>query len=96
MEYLPFAVAPMPVIPILGLLYSRIDPKWVIAFGEVIVIVGNVLFAQNSFDTIYWRFTFPAVCLISIGTAAFFVNNVNIAVSLSNTGCWCNAGSMIT
>ncbi|KAM0445990.1 hypothetical protein ACHAO4_009577 [Trichoderma viride] len=80
-EYLPFAIAPLIVMPVFGVLHSKVDPKWVIAAGEAIVIVGNVLFSRNSFDTTYWRFTFPATILISVGTAAFFVNNINIAVA---------------
>ncbi|KAH8820201.1 major facilitator superfamily domain-containing protein [Xylogone sp. PMI_703] len=80
-EFLPFTIAPLIVMPIFGILYSKIDPKWVIAAGEAIVIVGDVLFSRNGIDTMYWRFTFPAVILISVGTAAFFVNNVNIAVA---------------
>lgn len=71
-------------MPVFGVLHSKVDPKWVIAAGEAIVIVGNVLFSRNSFDTTYWRFTFPATILISVGTAAFFVNNINIAVSLTS------------
>lgn len=69
-------------MPIFGMLHSKIDPKSVIAAGEVVVIAGTVLFSRNDFDTTYWRFTFPGVTLISVGTAAFFVNNVNIAVRL--------------
>ncbi|GFP57655.1 low affinity ammonium transporter [Trichoderma asperellum] len=80
-EYLPFAIVPLIVMPVFGVLHSKVDPKWVITAGEAIVIVGNVLFSRNSFDTTYWRFTFPATILISVGTAAFFVNNINIAVA---------------
>lgn len=71
-------------MPVFGVLHSKVDPKWVITAGEAIVIVGNVLFSRNSFDTTYWRFTFPATILISVGTAAFFVNNINIAVSVNS------------
>ncbi|UKZ94634.1 uncharacterized protein TrAFT101_009489 [Trichoderma asperellum] len=80
-EYFPFAIAPLIVMPVFGVLHNIVDPKWVITAGEAIVIVGNVLFSRNSFDTAYWRFMFPATILISVGTAAFFVNNINIAVA---------------
>ena len=73
-------------MPIFGLLHSKINPKWVIATGEAIVIVATVLFSRNGVETTYWRFTFPAVILISVGTTAFFVNNVNIAAGISVEG----------
>lgn len=64
----------------MGLLYGKVPPKWVIAGGEVLVIVGEILFSRNGIHTIFWRYTFTGQIVMALGLSGFFVNYLNIAV----------------
>ncbi|KAK5172277.1 uncharacterized protein LTR77_003915 [Saxophila tyrrhenica] len=80
-QYLPFAIAPLIAMPILGALYSKINPKWTIMMGEILAIAGCILFSRNDERTHYWSYSFPGLILISLGVACFFVNFLNLAVA---------------
>ena len=50
-----------------GPLARRINPKWIILFGMLCMLVANVLFAYADRPDRYWSFTFPAIIIGDAG-----------------------------
>lgn len=48
---LPLAISSGIVVPIAGLLYNRIGPRWLIAFGSLLLAINTFEFAHISVDT---------------------------------------------
>jgi fucose permease len=51
-------------------LQQKLPLKWVILLGEVLVLVGTVLFPFADSQAKYWRFAFPG---FFIGTAGMTI-----------------------
>ncbi|CUS08274.1 unnamed protein product [Tuber aestivum] len=80
-QFLPTSVTALIVMPLLGAVYGRVPPKWVIAAGEVLGLVGILLFSRNEVDTNFWKYTFTGEVVAIIGMAGYFVNYLNVAIS---------------
>lgn len=50
---LPLAISSGIVVPIAGLLYNRIGPRWLIAFGSLLLAINTFEFAHIGIDTPY-------------------------------------------
>ncbi|CAZ84642.1 unnamed protein product [Tuber melanosporum] len=80
-QFLPTSVTALIAMFALGAAYGRVPPKWVIAVGEILAIVGILLFSRNEVDTNFWRYTFSGEVVMIIGMAGYFVNYLNVAIS---------------
>src|SRR5581483_4240014 len=50
---LPLAISAGIVVPVAGFLYNRIGPRWLIAFGSLLLAINTFEFAHISIDTSY-------------------------------------------
>jgi MFS transporter, DHA2 family, lincomycin resistance protein len=57
--------------PVVGRLYDRVGPRWLVVPGSVAVGVGFVLFAQVAVTTPWWQLLIAHLCL-SLGLAFMF------------------------
>jgi hypothetical protein len=57
-----------------GGLSRRIDPKWLIAFGMINMLVATVLFQYCDSPAAYWPYAFPAFILGSGGAMATYTH----------------------
>jgi uncharacterized membrane protein len=67
---LPLGLASFPVMGLASALQQNLPLKWVILFGEVLVLVGTVLFPFASSHLDFWKFAFPG---FFIGTAGMTI-----------------------
>ncbi|EKM53820.1 uncharacterized protein PHACADRAFT_125786 [Phanerochaete carnosa HHB-10118-sp] len=70
-----------------GPLARWVSPKWLITFGNVLLIAGTVLFcfADSDAPGVYWRYAFPGLALGSAG-AMFVYTHSNIAIFACSPG----------
>ncbi len=57
--------------PVVGRLYDRVGPRWLVVPGSLAVAVGFVLFAQVAVTTPWWQLLIAHLCL-SLGLAFMF------------------------
>lgn len=81
LEFLPVSIVALIAMFALGAVYGRVPPKWVIAVGEILGIVGILLFSRNEVNTNFWRYTFTGEFVMVLGMAGYFVNYLNVAMS---------------
>lgn len=81
LEFLPVSIVALIAMFALGAVYGKIPPKWVIAVGEILGIVGILLFSRNEVHSNFWRYTFTGEFVMIIGMAGYFVNYLNVAMS---------------
>lgn len=62
-----------------GGLSRRIQPKWLILGGQILVVIATVLLAFADGEDKYWPFVFPAFCIGTTG-AMFAYTHTNIAI----------------
>jgi DHA2 family lincomycin resistance protein-like MFS transporter len=65
--------------PVVGRLYDRVGPRWLVVPGSLAVALGFVLFAQVSVTTSWWLLLVAHVCL-SLGLAFMFTPLFTIAL----------------
>jgi DHA2 family lincomycin resistance protein-like MFS transporter len=65
--------------PVVGRLYDRVGPRWLVVPGSLAVAVGFVLFAQVSVTTSWWLLLVAHICL-SLGLAFMFTPLFTIAL----------------
>ncbi|TBU27126.1 MFS general substrate transporter [Dichomitus squalens] len=76
--WLPIGVSSFPV-SLTGPLSHKINPKWLLLFGEALCIVSTILLAFADRPTRYWPYMFPGFILGSAG-AMFVYTHTNIAI----------------
>lgn len=81
MQSLPTSVTARIAIFALGAMYGRVPPKWVIAPGELLSIVGILLFSRNEVATNFWHYTCTGEVVMIIGLGGNFVNYLNVTIS---------------
>jgi hypothetical protein len=54
-------------------------PKWLLVIAPIILASGVILFSRNDEHTGYWKYTFSGSIVMSLGTAIFFINYLNVA-----------------
>jgi MFS family permease len=69
---LPLGIIAFAVTLASGPLARKIDPKWLILFGQACTIVATILLAFASSPGRYWSFVFPAALIGSGGMQLIF------------------------
>lgn len=80
-QFLPFSIVAVFGMIIYGSLYGLVPPKYVISAGEVLAVVGVLLFSRNTTTSSYWQFTFSGEIIMAVGLSGYFVNYLNVAIS---------------
>ena len=75
--------------PAAGTLAAKVDPRWLLSTGPVIVAAGFLLTLRIGSTTNYWLGVFPAMAVIALGMAcavAPLTTAVLMSVDSSHTG----------
>jgi MFS family permease len=59
--------------------HRYMPPKWLLVIAPIILASGVILFSRNDIHTGYWQYTFSGSIVMSLGTAIFFINYLNVA-----------------
>lgn len=59
--------------------HRYMPPKWLLVIAPIILACGVILFSRNDLHTGYWKYTFSGSIVMSLGTAMFFINYLNVA-----------------
>jgi hypothetical protein len=59
--------------------HKFMPPKWLLVAAPIILATGVVLISRNDIHTGYWQYTFSGSVVMSLGTAIFFINYLNVA-----------------
>ncbi|KIJ22953.1 hypothetical protein M422DRAFT_217711 [Sphaerobolus stellatus SS14] len=78
-HFLPLGLASFPVMGLASVLQQKFSLKWVILLGEVLVLIGTVLFPFADTKPHFWRFAFPGFFIGTAGMTIVFATT-NIAL----------------
>jgi MFS family permease len=76
---LPMGVVAFFVAAGANSLAQRVNTKWPILFGQILMFIGSALLAYDNSPGRYWSFAFPGFILGSSGAMLSFVNT-NVAI----------------
>ncbi len=76
----PGGFATMLAMPIVGLLITRMNPKWLLGFGVVMAALATYMMSLFNLQTDFWTFIWPRVVL-GVGMGALFVPLTTITLS---------------